>query len=89
MAGYSVGIKRSAGRELDELSRKDRRRVVERIRALVVDPRPRGCEKLSGEEKYRIRQGDLRILYEVNDPLAAVTIVKIGHRRDVYRQEHR
>lgn len=85
MAGYSVGIKRSAAKELDELSRQDRRRIVERVRALVVDPRPRGCEKLSGEEKYRIRQGNLRILYEINDALQAVTIVKIGHRRDVYR----
>jgi mRNA interferase RelE/StbE len=85
VAGYSVGIKRSAAKELDELSRKDRRRVIERVRALAEDPRPRGCEKLSGEEKYRIRQGDLRILYEINDDLEAVTIVKIGHRRDVYR----
>ncbi len=85
MAGYSVGIKRSAAKELEELSRKDRRRVIERIRALAGDPRPRGCEKLSGEEKYRIRQGDLRILCGIDDSLTAVTIVKIGHRRDVYR----
>jgi mRNA interferase RelE/StbE len=85
VAGYSLGIKRSAAKELDELSRQDRRRVVERIRELAVDARPRGCEKLSGEEKYRIRQGNLRILYEINDTLEAVTIVKIGHRRDVYR----
>jgi mRNA interferase RelE/StbE len=85
VASYSVGIKRSAAKELEELSLKERRRVVARIRALAVDPRPRGCEKLSGEEKYRVRQGDLRILYEIDDHLAAVTIVKIGHRRDVYR----
>jgi mRNA interferase RelE/StbE len=85
VAGYSVGIKRSAAKELDELSRQERRRVVERVRALAVDPRPPGCEELSGEEKYRIRQGTLRIPYEINDALAAVTIVKIGHRRDVHR----
>jgi mRNA interferase RelE/StbE len=85
VAGYSVGIKRSAAKELDELSRQDRRRIVARIRALVDDPRPRGCEKLSGEEKYRIRQGDLRVLYQIDDPLEVVTIVKIGHRRAVYR----
>ena len=85
MAGYSVGIKRTAAKELDELPLKDRRRVVARIRALAADPRPRGCEKLTGEEKYRIRQGSLRILYEIDDRLSSVTIVKIGRRRDVYR----
>ena len=85
MAPYSVGIKRSAAKELEDLPIADRRRVVERISALSSDPRPRGCEKLSGEEKYRLRQGSLRILYEIDDTQAAVTIVKIGHRRDVYR----
>ncbi len=85
MAGYSVGIKRSAAKELEGLNVGDRRRVVARIRALAGDPRPIGCEKLSGEEKYRIRQGSLRILYEIDDGLLAVTVVKIGHRRDVYR----
>jgi mRNA interferase RelE/StbE len=85
VARYSVGIRRSAANELEELTLKDRRRVVARIRALADDPRPRGCEKLSGEEKYRVRQGVLRILYEIDDPGSSVTIVKIGHRRDVYR----
>ena len=85
MAGYSLAIKRSAARELEELPVRDRRRVVARIRSLADDPRPRGCEKLSGEEKYRIRQGALRILYEIDDGLRVLTIVKIGHRRDVYR----
>ena len=85
MAGYSVGIKRSAAKELEELPLRVRRRVVDRISTLANDPRPRGCEKLSGEEKYRVRQGNLRIVYEVDDRLSAVTIVKIGHRRDVYR----
>ena len=85
MAGYSVGIKRGAAKELEGLPLKDRRRVVGRIRALAQDPRPPGCEKLSGEDKYRIRQGALRILYQVDDQLAVVTVVKIAHRRDVYR----
>lgn len=85
MASYSVGINRTAAKELEELPLRDRRRVVARIRGLAIDPRPRGCEKLSGEEKYRIRQGGLRIAYEVDDQLLSVTIVKIGHRRDVYR----
>jgi mRNA interferase RelE/StbE len=85
VAGYNVGIKRSAAKELEELPVKDRRRIVGRIRALANDPRPHGCEKLSGEEKYRVRQGKLRILYQVDDHLSAVTVVKIGLRRDVYR----
>ena len=85
MASYSVGIKQSAAKELEELPLKVRRRVISRIRALATDPRPRGCEKLSGQEKYRIRQGDLRVLYEIDDTLSTVTIVKIAHRRDVYR----
>ena len=85
MASYSVGIKQSAAKELEELPLKDRRRVISRIRSLATDPSPRGCEKLSGQEKYRIRQGDLRALYEIDDTLSTVTIVKIAHRRDVYR----
>ena len=85
MARYSVGIKRPAAKELEELPVKERSRVIARIRALADDPRPRGCEKLSGEEKYRVRQGSLRILYEIDNRLSAITIVKIGHRRDVYR----
>jgi mRNA interferase RelE/StbE len=85
VASYSVGIKQSAAKELEELPLKVRRRVISRIRALATDPRPRGCEKLSGQEKYRIRQGVLRVLYEIDDTLSTVTIVKIAHRRDVYR----
>jgi mRNA interferase RelE/StbE len=85
VASYRVLIKRSAGKELEELALKDRRRIVERIRGLTSDPRPVGCEKLSGEEKYRVRQGDQRIIYGINDRDSTVTVVKIGHRRDVYR----
>ena len=85
MASYRVLIKRSAGKELEELALKDRRRIVERIRGLASDPRPAGCEKLSGEEKYRVRQGDQRIIYGINDRDSTVTVAKIGHRRDVYR----
>jgi mRNA interferase RelE/StbE len=85
VASYSVFIKRSAAKELRDLRLEDRRRITTRISSLATDPRPQGCEKLSGDEKYRIRQGDLRILYEIDDRDAAITVVKIGHRRDVYR----
>ncbi|MEI2721893.1 MAG: type II toxin-antitoxin system RelE/ParE family toxin [Gemmatimonadales bacterium] len=85
MASYSVVIRRSAGKDIEALPTADRRRVVARIRALATDPRPVGCEKLSGEEKYRLRQGDYRILYEITDRELIVTVVKVGNRRDVYR----
>lgn len=85
MGSYSLRIRRSAAREISALPAKDRRRVVARIARLASDPRPVGCEKLSGEEKYRIRQGDYRILYEIVDADLIVTVVKVGNRRGVYR----
>lgn len=85
MAGYRVRIKRSAKKELGELGLHDHQRVVARIRTLEEDPRPQGCEKLSGEEKYRLRQGDFRIIYSIDDEESMVIAVKVGHRRDVYR----
>ena len=85
MASYSLEIKRSAAKELAQLPPKDRGRVVSRIQALADDPRPVGAEKLSGQERYRVRQGDYRILYEIEDQILRIMVVKIGHRRDVYR----
>jgi mRNA interferase RelE/StbE len=85
VASYSVRIKRSAAKELEAVPLKDRRRIVRRIEGLASEPRPPGCEKLSGEDKYRIRQGNYRILYEIIDQELIVTVVKIGDRRDVYR----
>ncbi len=64
---------------------KDRRRIVARIEGLRTDPRPPGCEKLSGDDKYRIRQGNYRILYEIQDQALIVTVVRVGDLRDVYR----
>jgi len=85
VASYKLEIKRSAAKELGQLPTKDRARIVARIQPLAERPRPAGAEKLSGQERYRIRQGDYRILYEVDDALQRVVVVKIGHRRDVYR----
>jgi mRNA interferase RelE/StbE len=84
VASYSVLIKRSATKEIEALPPKDRRRVVARIQALAQNPRPPGCEKLTGADKYRLRQGDYRILYEIVDRDLIVTVVKVGNRRDVY-----
>lgn len=85
MASYSILIKRSAVRELEALPLKDRRRIVRRIQALAGTPRPVGGEKLTGEEKYRVRQGDYRILYTIDDAARTVVVVRIGQRGDVYR----
>lgn len=85
MASYSVRIKRSAAKELEALPLKDRQRMVARIEGLANDPRPAGAEKLTGEDKYRVRQGNYRVLYEIVDRELIVTVVKVGNRRDVYR----
>ena len=85
MASYSVRITRSAAKQIEAVPLSDRRRVVAKIHTLADNPRPVGCEKLSGEEKYRLRQGDYRILYEIVDHALIVTVVKVGNRRDVYR----
>jgi mRNA interferase RelE/StbE len=85
VASYSLLIKPSALKELEAVHPKDRRRIVTRIEGLSADPRPHNCEKLSGLEHYRVRQGDYRVIYNVDDEAQTVVIVKIGHRRDVYR----
>ena len=85
MASYNVLIKRSAAKELEGLPPKIRRQVAAKVAGLAVTPRPQGVEKLSGQEKYRIRQGDYGVLYSIDDTAETVTVVKIGHRRDVYR----
>jgi mRNA interferase RelE/StbE len=60
---------------------------MQRIRALADDPRPPGCEKLSGLEQYRVRQGVYRIVYEIADKRLLVVVVRVGHRREVYRSD--
>ena len=87
MASYSLSIKPSAGKELEAVGAKvDRQRIVAKIQALSADPRPRGSDKLAGyDDRYRIRQGNYRIVYLIDDEASLVTIYKIGHRRDVYR----
>lgn len=83
---YSLVINRSTEKELKTVPSGDLKRVVDRIRGLAQQHRPSGCEKLSGEsERYRIRQGDYRIVYGIDDTARRVEIVKIGHRREVYR----
>ena len=87
MAGYRLLIKPSAGKEIEALGhKKDRQRIVNRIATLASEPRPAGCEKLAGtQRRYRIRQGPFRIVYAVDDAARTVEVVKVGHRREVYR----
>lgn len=85
MADYDLLVKPSAVKELEAISKKGRQRIVGRILALAGMPRPPGCERLSGEDRCRLRPGRYRIVYQVNDPSMTVLVVKIGHRRDVYR----
>lgn len=87
MAGYKLLIKASAAKEIEAAGTKtDRQRVVERIQSLAADPRAHGSEKLAGyADRYRIRQGQYRIIYLIDDERREVTIFKIGHRKDVYR----
>jgi len=85
MAVYSLFFKDSVRKDLDSIAKKDLRRIMERIESLTENPRPLGCEKLSGQEKYRLRQGNYRIIYSIQDSQLTVWVVKVGHRREVYR----
>ena len=86
MAKYKVLIKTSAAKEIKAISnKKDRQRIVRRIQQLGKIPRPPGCQKLSGRERYRVRQGQYRIVYGIEDNELIVYVVKVGHRKDVYR----
>ncbi len=86
MARYSVQIKPSAVRELETIPHKKvRQRIVQRIRSLGDDPRPPGSEKLTGQDRYRVRQGQYRIVYAIEADALVVYVVKIAHRSRVYR----
>jgi mRNA interferase RelE/StbE len=86
MGSYELFIKPSAAKDVERIdTKRERGQVVRRIRALAEDPRPPGCEKLTGRQAYRLRQGPYRIVYTIDDDARAVRVVKVGHRRDVYR----
>ena len=85
MASYELVFKRSVAKDLRAFPKQDVKRIMQRLRSLADDPRPSGCEKLSGLERYRVRLGVYRIIYEIEDTRLTVLVVKIGHRRDVYR----
>jgi mRNA interferase RelE/StbE len=85
MAAYKIFFKRSVEKDLKSIPKNDLRRILDCIAMLAENPRPPGSEKLSGLERYRVRQGRYRILYSIQDDELTVWVVKIGHRKDVYR----
>ena len=83
---YRVEIDTRASREIRALPRQDQQRVISRIQSLADNPRPPGCVKLSGPSNlWRIRVGMYRIIYQIHNDRLLVTVVRVGHRRDVYR----
>ncbi len=85
MAEFKIFFKESVWKDFKKIPRKDLVKILKRTERLGNDPRPFGCEKLTGDEKYRIRQGRYRIVYSVQDKELTVWIVNVGHRKDVYR----
>lgn len=85
MGRYRVLVRKSVSKDLDRVTKKDARRIVKAMRALSDDARPPQSKKLSGEEKYRLRCGAYRIIYEIQDEQLVICVVRIRHRRDVYR----
>jgi mRNA interferase RelE/StbE len=85
MGGYRVFFKKSVQKDLSSIPKKDLKKILNRIQSLQDDPRPPGCEKLTGLARYRLRQGRYRILYSIQDDELTIWVVKVGHRKDIYR----
>jgi len=85
VARYEVRFRKSVTKDLDRVPKRDVQRIVSAVSALADDPRPPQSKKLTASEKYRLRCGVYRILYEIQDEILLVCVVKIGHRREVYR----
>jgi mRNA interferase RelE/StbE len=86
MAVYKILFRRSVLRDLGKIPKNELRRIIKRIEKLSHDPRPQGCEKISGQDRFRIRQGNYRIVYSIQDNELTIWVVKIGHRREIYRK---
>ena len=85
MASYKLVVKKSVAKDLRPVPNKEVIRILQCMEGLRENPRPVGCEKLSGQERYRLRHGRYRIIYEIADEQLLVTVVKIGHRKHVYK----
>ena len=82
MAAYKIFFKKSVEKDFNVIPKKDLKKILNRIETLAEDPRPSGCEKLTGQQRYRLRQGRHRILYSIQDDELTVWILKVGHRKD-------
>ena len=85
MEPYRITVKQSVSKDLRKIPKKDVKRILAAIQTLAENPRPPHSKKLSGQERYRLRQGNYRILYSIEDEKLVVCVVKVGNRRDVYR----
>lgn len=85
MAKYELQIKKSVAKDISPIPKKDVRKIVKAINGLADNPRPPQSLKLSGEEKYRLRCGSYRVLYEIHDNILVVCVIKVGHRKEVYK----
>lgn len=85
MASYSLAFKKSVAKDLRSIPNQDVKRILERMELLREDPKAEGCIKLSGQERYRVRQGIYRIVYEIQDTELIVLVVKVAHRSSVYK----
>jgi mRNA interferase RelE/StbE len=86
MGKYRIVFRKSVAQDLRRIPNQDLRRILAAIDSLSEEPRPSGVERLSGKERYRVRQGNYRIIYEIDDKEVVVVVVKVGHRKDVYRR---
>lgn len=84
MESFKIVIKRSATKEIEKIPLKDKKRIVDKISSLAQNPIPTGSKKLSGQDKYRIRQGNYRILYQIENNQLIIVVVKVAHRKEVY-----
>jgi mRNA interferase RelE/StbE len=85
MAAYKVHFKASVKKDFTPIPKKDLKKILKLIKGLAKNPRPWGCEKLTGQERYQLRQGQYRIVYSIQDDELTVWVVKVGHRKDIYR----
>jgi mRNA interferase RelE/StbE len=85
MGKYKLVFRESVSKDLRTIPNRDVNRILKRVDELAGNPRPPGIEKLSGDNRYRVRQGIYRIIYEIEDEALSIIVVKVGHRRDVYK----
>ena len=85
MAGYEILFRESVYKDLHAIPKTDLRKILSRIERLAEDPRPAGCQRLTGADVYRVRQGVYRIVYSIHDRTMVIHVVRVGHRREVYR----